>query len=390
MTEELKKLEGEIKTAFHGFKEVNDRQAEEIKKWGDVSAETKAAIEKANADIDRIEGEIKKVLTRLNRPAAGGDTKGELSEADQLARKAFNTMLRKGTPGPDEAKALSVSEDTAGGYLAPKEYVNDLNKTIVEFSPIRQVATVRQTTARSIQMPKRTGTFAAAWVSEQGTRAETTGLAFGLDEIPNHEMYAMVDVSQQMLEDTAFNVEQFLNDEFAEQFGVLEGAAFVSGNGVGKPEGLLHGTTLSYTAGGHASAITADGLIAILYDLKDAYARMSSWLLKRSTLKAIRQLKDGNDQYIWQPGIAGAAPATILDRPYYEATDMPAIAADAYSVLFGDFKRAYTIVDRVQVTIVRDGVTQANVGNVRFWARKRVGGQVRTTEAARKLKIATS
>ncbi len=127
-------------------------------------------------------------------------------------------------------------------------------------------------------MPKRTGSFSAAWVSEVGTRSETTGLAYGLEEVPAHELYALVDISQQDLEDSAFNLEQELSQEFAEQFGVAEGAAFVSGNSVGKPEGLLTNASVAETVSGDASLITADGLISMFYDLKDAYARNATWV----------------------------------------------------------------------------------------------------------------
>ena len=387
---DLKELETQLKTTFESFKEKNDRLEAEVKKLGEGSAETKAHAEKANADLDRIEGEIKKMLTRMNRPAVTGDAKGEMSEAETKAREAFDTFLRKGSVGPDEAKALSASTDTAGGYLAPKEYVNEIIKTVTEFSPMRGAATVRSTSQRSIQIPKRTASFSAAWVAEQGTRTETTGLAYGLLDIPTHEMYALVDISQQMLEDSSFNLEQELAAEFAEQFAVAEATAFITGTGVGKPEGFTVNADIDYTPLGNASVITADGLIDLFFAVKDAYARSASWMVKRSTLAAIRKLKDGNGAYLWQPALAGSSPATILDRPYVEAVDMPAVAANALSIGFGDFRKGYTIVDRVMMSITRDGLTQATSGNVRFIARKRVGGQLVQPEAVRLGKIATT
>lgn len=385
---ELKDLQTEMQGAFGEMKNLVERQEAEIKKFGEASGETKAALDKVHADFDRMEAEIKKLQTRLNRPGTPGGEAGD--EAAQALKGAFAEFVRKGEKaGPEALKALSVADDTTGGYLAPKEYVRDIIKNVTEFSPVRQLATVRTTTQRAIQIPKRTAQFSAAWVAEQGTRSETTGLAFGMLEIPNHELYAMVDISMQNLEDSAFNLEAELAAEFAEQFAVAEATAFVSGNAVGKPEGLLTNASVSETVSGAASAITADGLIAIFYDLKDVYARNATWVLKRSTLKAIRQLKDSQNQYLWQPGLAGGAPATILDRPYVEATDMPAVAANAYPVVFGDVRRAYTIVDRVNISILRDALTQATSGNVRFIARKRVGGQVVLPEAIRKMKIST-
>lgn len=390
--EQITKLHDEVKTSFEALKTFNDRQEAEIKKFGEATAETKAALDKANDAIANNEAEIKKLQARLNRPAAGGESKGERSEAETKTAEAFRLWATKGDQhlGADERKALSASDDTGGGYLAPKEYAREIIKTITEFSPVRSVANVRQTSARSLMIPKRTGQFAAAWVAETGTRAETTGLAFGMTELQTHEMYAIVDVSTQMLEDSAFDLEAFIAAEAAEQFAVAEGTAFISGNGVGKPEGILSNGDVSYSAGGHASAVTADGLIGIFYDLKDAYARNASWMFKRSTIKAIRQLKDSQNQYLWQPGLAGGAPATILDRPYLEATDIPAVAANALAGIFGDIRRAYTVLDRVSMSITRDPYTMASTGLVRFWVRKRVNGQIVLPEAVRTLKISVS
>jgi HK97 family phage major capsid protein len=390
--EQITKLHDEVKTSFEALKTFNDRQEAEIKKFGEATAETKAALDRANDAIANNEAEIKKLQTRLSRPAAGGESKGERSEAETKTAEAFRLWATKGDQhlGADERKALSASDDTGGGYLAPKEYAREIIKTITEFSPVRSVANVRQTSARSLMIPKRTGQFAAAWVAETGTRAETTGLAFGMTELQTHEMYAIVDVSTQMLEDSAFDLEAFIAAEAAEQFAVAEGTAFISGNGVGKPEGILTNGDVAYSAGGHASAIQADGLIGIFYDLKDAYARNASWMFKRSTIKAIRQLKDSQNQYLWQPGLAGGAPATILDRPYLEATDIPAVGANALAGIFGDIRRAYTVLDRVSMSITRDPYTMASTGLVRFWVRKRVNGQIVLPEAVRTLKISVS
>ncbi|MBI5192767.1 MAG: phage major capsid protein [Nitrospirae bacterium] len=374
-------MQEEMNKVWHDMKKMVERQETEIKQLGSAAPETKAAIDAMNTRLDEIE-------TKLNRPGTGGSqSQDNAGVAAREAKAAFMKWCKKGILTPEESKALSVSDDTTGGYLAPSEYVNEILKSIVEFSPVRSIARVRTTNQKSVQIPKRTGVFSAAWVSEVGTKSETTGLAYGVEEVPTHELFALVDISQQDLEDSAFNLESELSQEFVEQFGVAEGAAFVTGNAVGKPEGLLTYASVGETVSGAASAITLDGLISIFHDLKDSYARNSTWLLKRSSLKAIRQLKDANGQYLWQPAIANSSPATILDRPYVESIDMPTIAANAYPVLFGDFRRAYTIVDRVQITVQRDPYTQATTGKIRFIARKRVGGQVVMAEAVRKLKV---
>jgi HK97 family phage major capsid protein len=369
----------ELKGLFEEFKQTNDQREAEIKKYGDALSDTAEKLEKMNSRMDELE-------TKLNRPG-----QGETKEADpEIERKqAFDQYLRKGIV-PTDKKALVESDDTLGGYLVPNEYVNQIIKGIVEFSPLRSIASVRQTSKTDVWIPKRTGTFAATWVAETGTRSETTGLTYGLEKIPVHEMSAVVDISMAELEDAVFNMEAEISAECAEQFGVAEGTAFISGNSVGKPQGILTNGSISHVASGDSNYLTAEGLISLFYALKSAYANNGYWVLNRSTLKAIRQLKDGMGNYLWTPNLGLNSPPTILERPYIEATDMPDIAAGAFPVAFGDFKRGYQIVDRVAISITRDPYTQAGSGKIRFTARKRVGGQVVLPEAIQWLEIASS
>lgn len=274
--------------------------------------------------------------------------------------------------------------------LAPTDFVQDIIKQIILYSPIRDIVTVRQTENKSILFPTRTATFAAAWVAEQASRPETIGLKYGQEEIMNHEMYALVLITYADMEDAYFDMAQQIQMECAEQFAVTEGAAFVNGNGVGKPEGLLQNANISYDPSGSGTAIIADGLITIAYNLKSAYAKNATWLMNRNTLGQVRQLKDSYGQYLWQPGIASDIPNTILDHPYMEVPDLPNVAGNAYPILFGDFKRGYVIVDRVSMVMTRLTERYADLGQIGFIARKRVGGQVVLPEAIRKLKISTS
>ena len=371
----------ELKGLFEEFKQTNDQREAEIKKYGEALSSTVEKLEKMNSRMDELE-------TKLNRPA-----QGENKEVDpEVERKqAFDQYLRKGIEVlVPEKKALVTYDDTLGGYLAPGEYVREIIKGIVEFSPIRSVASIRQTSQRFVELPKKTGSIAAVWVAETGTRSETTGMKYGLENVPVHEMSAVVDISFADLEDSAFNMEEEIVNECSEQFGVAEGTAFVSGNAIGKPQGILTNEDIDYTASGDADEITADGLMDIFYDLKSAYANNAVWLLNRQTLKAIRKLKAGDGHYLWQPNIGLGTPPTICERPYIECVDMPDIAANAYPVVLGDFKRGYKIIDRIAISITRDNFTQASSAKCRFTARKRVGGQVVLAEAIRKLKIATS
>lgn len=404
-------MEAEIKSAiqnlgetFEQFKQTYDEKLEQVaKNEADPILDEKLA--KIEAKMDSLEDvnqtltkqqqaqenlkeQMEQIHTVVTRPNSGFESK----QVDATL-KAFDQYCRKGLEGlePDEKKALTVSNDSTGGFLAPPEYVRELIKTITEISPIRSIARIRQTAQRSIQVPKRTGQFAAAWVAESGTRSETTGYTVGLEEIPAHEYYALIDISEQDLEDTVFDLEAEMQSEFAERFALLEGTAFVSGDAIGKPEGFMTNSSVSEVVSGNASALLADGLITLVHSIKADYARQGTFVFNRSTLAAIRKLKDTAGQYVFQAGmtLTGGVTNTILGYPYVEATDMPDVGAGNFPIAFGDFRRAYMIVDRINLAVLRDPFTQATTGNVRYVARKRTGGQVVLAEAIVKQKVST-
>jgi len=402
MSEDIKNSINELGSAFEEFKKVNDERLEAVEK-GDGTAMLDAKLEKIEAKLDSYEdlnqkmtvaeqnatdvkGQLDKLETVLKRPNSGFDTKSideSLQTFDAYCRKGFDALTDA------EKKALTVSNDSTGGYLAPPEYVRELIKTVTEISPIRSIARVRSTGQRSIQVPKRTGTFAAQWVAESGTRSETTGYQVGLEEIPAHEYYALVDISEQDLEDSVFDLEAEMQSEFSTQFAKAEGTAFVSGNAVGKPEGFMTNSDVSEVNSGNGTALLADGLLTLVHSIKSEYASNATFVLNRSTLSAIRKLKDTAGQYVFQAGMSlvSGVPNTILGYPYVEATDMPSVGANAFPVAFGDFSKAYMIVDRVALAVLRDPFTQATTGNVRYIARRRVGGQVVLPEAIVKQKV---
>ena len=210
-----------------------------------------------------------------------------------------------------------------------------------------------------------------------------------MEEIAAHEQYAIYDISEQEVEDSAFNMEAELSDEFSTQFAKAEGTAFVNGTAAGQPEGFMVNASVGETNSGHASTLKADGLIDLYSAVKTDYARNGIFMFNRSTLGAIRKLQDTNGSYVFQAGFSlqVGVPNTILGQPYVEAPDMADVAANAYPVAFGDFRRAYMIVDRIQLAILRDPFTQATSGTIRYVARRRVGGQVVLAEAIRKQKV---
>ena len=286
----------ELGSAFNEFKKVNDQRLDEIEEKGQATGDTLSkldkiekhldaledvnqAVTKQNQTIESVKEQVEKFETMVKRPNSGFSAK-QVDEAvlafDQYCRKGIDHLTDV------EKKALTVSNDSTGGYLAPPEYVQELLKTVTEISPIRQIARVRSTGQRSVQIPKRTSTFSAAWVAESGTRSETTGYNVGLEEIPAHEHYALVDISEQDLEDTVFDLEAEMQSEFAEQFAKAEGTAFVTGNAVGKPEGFMTNSNVGEVNSGAAAALTGDGLISLVHGIKSEYARNGVFVFNRS------------------------------------------------------------------------------------------------------------
>lgn len=428
--EDLEKEVGDVKAvveegmkSWEELKKALDQELAEIKKNGVPDPTTTAKIEKLEKSLegfDKLNDVVSKAQQAANDNAERMDQletilrrsrRAESPEEEQeLKHKYYNNWARgvlfamtKGdanlpeemkdaiVKAKEEYKALVVSNDATGGYLAPHEYVREIIKAVTEISPFRTLARIRNTMNRQLDIPKRTGQFAAQWTAESGTRSETTGLTFGMESIPTHEMYALVDVSEQNLEDSAFDLEAFIREEASEQFSLAEGTAFVTGNGISRPEGVLDNTAVASTDSGSAATIAdtngqANGIIDLYHAIKSMYARNGTWILNRTTLGAVRKLKDGNNNYIWVPGLATLRPNTILDAPYVEMPDMPNEGAGNFPIAFGDFRRAYVVVDRVMMSMLRDPYTQATSGNVRFLFRRRVGGQVVLAEAIRKLK----
>jgi HK97 family phage major capsid protein len=416
-----------VMTAFEEFKATNDARLKEIERKGASDPITVDKLAKIETTLSQYEGlnqkltlaeqqakaakeasdRIEVMLARLPKDAAARGDEAETKALHGRWARAVVMAHAIGIPNlpqdeqklladvQKEAKALNVSTDTAGGYLAPIEYVREIIKGVTEMSPARALARIRNTSSKSIQIPKRTGQFAARRTTEQGTRTETTGLTYGLEELPAPEMYALIDISGQMLEDTAFDMEAEIREEASEQFAVKEGQEFVSGTGVGDMEGILSNGSVQENVSGTAATIAdgdgqANGLLTLKYSIKSAYARNANWIMNRTTMGSVRKLKDADKNYIWMPGIAQGRPNTIDGDPYVEFPDMPSEGAGLYPVAYGDFRRAYTIVDRIAMEMLRDPYTQAAAGNIRFIFRRRVGGQVVLAEAIRKLKCATS
>jgi HK97 family phage major capsid protein len=272
-----------------------------------ADAKNQAAVVAKEAETKALKAQIDELEKKFNRgglPGAGDREQQKLEEKERWV-----TALRYGhpdlTPGAEvkweeerkrkglklEHKALTMSDDTAGGYLSgPADYIREIIKAEVLYSPVRGLVRVRQTSMRNVQIPKRTGTAAASWVGENQTRTEATNPAYGLVDCATHEMSAEVYVSFQDLEDSAFDLEAELTQEFAEQFSVTEGLAVVAGNGKEKPWGFTDaGQAVPTTNSGNGTSIAdangqANGIISMVHAVKSAYAVRGKFVLARATL----------------------------------------------------------------------------------------------------------
>lgn len=356
----------EVKTALAGLTE-------------DIAKKT-APVADMTARIDELE-------KKLARPAVHTEKKDGEPSAET---KAFASYLRAGNSAPaEELKTLTVSSDPQGGYLAPAEMSAEFVRNLVEFSPIRSIASVRTTGNSSVIYPKRNSVTNAAWRGE--TQAQTgSEPTFGQHEVVIREVNTFVDVSNQLLADSAGQAEAEVRLALAEDFAAKEGLAFVNGVGTLDPEGLMTNADIGFTVSGGASTLTADGLISTFYALPAAYRNSGTWLMNGSSLASVRKMKDSvTGAYIWQPALSLGQPETLLGRPVVESVDMPDVGAGTFPVLFGDFS-GYRIVDRLALSILVNPFLLATNGITRIHATRRVGAGVIQPAKFRKVKIAAS
>jgi HK97 family phage major capsid protein/HK97 family phage prohead protease len=334
--------------------------------------------------LDKVVARLEQVEAKLNRPAI---ITADNAVSDE--RKAFVEFARKGVERMEQkaVAALTVSTDSQGGYLAPEEVGSEILKSLVEFSPIRQYAKVITIGGSEIKLPRRLTGTVASWVAEIADRAQSDQTYEQATFTP-YELATFVDVSTQLLEDNAYNLEGELTADFAESFGKAEGTAFVSGDGSGKPKGLMAATGITTINSGVAATLGTDpaGLLMTLYHkLPTAFAQNGVWLMNRTTLGTLRQLKDTTGRFLLADPISAGMPTTILGRPVVEAVDMDDVGAAKFPIMFGDLS-GYRIVDRIGLSVLRDPFSLATKGQVRFHARRRVGADVTHADRFAKIK----
>lgn len=299
--------------------------------------------------------------------------------------KAFTKMLRsrggEKQMTPELFKALSVGIDPDGGYTVSPYLSNRVVEQMYEMDPVRQLASVESITTNALEFMVDRGQAGYGWESETSAGAETTTPDFGRKRIPVHIMYAKPRATQQLLEDSGINVESWIANKVADRFARIEGSAFINGDGVGKPRGIMsypNGTAwgqIQWVNMGAAATLTADGFVDIKYALLEYYLERGTWLMSRGTMAACMKLKDGEGNYLWKPSMIAEDPSSaILGLPVRMSPSMPAVAANALAVVLADWKSAYLIVDRLGITIQRDPYTVKPF--VEFYTRKRVGADV--------------
>jgi HK97 family phage major capsid protein len=443
---EVKTLLDQQMRTFEALKAANEGMQAEIKKFGEADGLTKTKLAEINAALDKYSDQFKAfgkaqeaaananerldrietALKRSGRPIDGANDNAKALEQFNVERKsilaargkmavdataeefdayktAFVNFVRKGDPMTDaERKALSVGSDPDGGYTVTPDMSGRTIQKIFETSPIRQIASVQSITTDALEGVEDRNEGTGGWVAETGTRAQSNTPQMGRWRIPVHEMYSMPAATQQILDDSGINIEQWLADKVADKLARIENAAFVEGNGVGQPRGFLDysstnvgdssrtwgvlenvhtGTSASYGT----SSNGADKLVSLVHKLKAGYRTGAVFVMNRATLGTTRTLKDGAGQYIWLPSMTAGQNSSLLGYPVVEAEDMDDIAADSRSVAFGNFRLGYQIVDRQGIRVLRDPYSSKPY--VLFYTTRRVGGAVLHPEAIKFLKF---
>lgn len=289
--------------------------------------------------------------------------------------------------GETERKSLTVGRNPNGGYFVPTAMSSRIIQKIWESNQLRQLATVETISTESLDVRIDREEADCDWAGEETATGDTGTPGVGLQNIPVHELRAKPKISQQMLEDASVDVEAWLANKVAEKMSRKEANAFVVGNGIKKPRGILtypdgtgdqRGTVKQHITGA-ATGVTSDAIVSLPYQLKTAYMANGTWLMNRLTVLAVMLLKDNDNQYLWRPGLAEGRPSTLGGHAISMADDMPILAANSLSIAFGDFRRAYTVVDRLGLTTLRDPFSAKPF--VEYYTRKRVGGDVTDFEA---------
>lgn len=428
---EIKQILEKQGQAFEEYKKANDERIAKAAK-GEAVSDLEAKLAKIDTALDTFavesKGKLESLETRLSRPGALGNSGEQPRPEAEAYRNAFlnwarktndherQAMLQKAAKALDAANRKAAGDDletratqaatltgAAGGFALPEIIERQIQRLSVDISPIRSLATVRSVGSPDYKELFDVNGAAFEWLAETDTRNQTN--TPDLAEVaPTFGMAsAKPQATEESLDDLFFNVEEWLTMSAAEAIAQGEGAAFITGNGTKKPTGILGGPapvatadsgrafgTLQYIASGGAAALptSADVFLDMIYALRARYRGNARWLTSKLVLSSLRKYKDSTNQYLWQPSVQAGEPSSFMGYPVVEAEDMPAVAANAFPLAFGDFREGYLIADLVGMRMTRDEITAP--GFVKFYIRKRVGGKLRNTQAIKLLKCAIS
>lgn len=394
---DVEQVAQELQAKFDAFKEKNDKRLEAVEQEkGKLAGEVETLNGKLS-DLDELKSALEEELKQVKRPAGGPQSK-----AASEHRTAFIGFMRKGKDDglrELERKALQVGVDEDGGYAVPEELDRTILNLLKDEVVMRQEATTITVGGANYKKLVNLGGTASGWVGETDARPETDASKLGQIEPFMGEIYGNPQATQTMLDDAFFNVEDWINSELAIEFAEQEEIAFTSGNGTKKPKGFLAYAstldpdktrafgTLQHILSGAAAGVTADAIIKLVYTLRKVHRNGAKFMMNNNSLFAIRILKDSEGNYLWRPGLELGQPSSLAGYGVAENEQMPDIAADAKAIAFGNFKRGYTIVDRIGTRILRDPYTKKPF--VGFYTTKRTGGMLVDSQAIKLLQIGT-
>jgi HK97 family phage major capsid protein len=406
---DVKQLQEQFEKALADMRAANDARIAEVEKKGRADPLLAEKVDKANAEVGRLEKELKETLKLVHELAAkggrpGAAAAGDTDETKAEHGKAFDAYLRKGREDRLQElgqKAVSVGDDSGGGYLVPDTLDTEIERYERDNTPMRELCRVIPVSNEHYEKLVNAGGVTSGWVDETETRTETNTPDWKSLKPYFGEVYAMPGYTQRALDDVALNLEAELAQDVGVEFAEKENEAFTVGNGVKKARGILGYTIAStadgtrpfnqvqYVASGSSGDFDGDDLIDLIHALKRGYRTGASWMFSNLGIAKVRKLKDSTTgQYLWQPGLLSGQPNTLLGYAVNENDDWPDPAADAYAVGFGNWKRAYYVIDVRGTRVIRDDVTQK--GKVLFYTWKRVGGFLVNDRAVKVLKLAAS
>lgn len=383
-------IEG-VNKAFSDFKAEHAKQLEDVKK-GQADALQALKVDRINADIEKLQAAVDDANLKIAAAQMNGG--GAAGLKDKEYSEAFQAHFKRG----DVQAALNKGSASEGGYLAPVEWDRTITDRLIVVSPMRALCAVQPISTNGFSKLFNNRGATSGWVGETTARTETNTPTLGSLTYNTGELYANPAATQQMLDDSAVNLEAWLAAEVETEFSYQEGIAFLSGNGTNKPNGLLTYITGGANAAAHpwgdiktvksgdANLVKADGLIDLVTALPSEYTANARFSMNRTTQATVRKLKDGQGNYLWQPSVQAGVPATLLGYGIADIAGMPDVAANAKPIVFGDFKRGYLIVDRIGVRVLRDPFT--NKPYVNFYTTKRVGGGLLNPDVFKALTIA--